>query len=122
MILILYLSMSINFVINQTLYVFRHSDMKSQPVCLFYLIMIMSFAVGSLLNYIGINPIKLLVYAAVINGVLAVPLIAIIALISNNPKIMGKHKNNRFTNFLIWLTFICMLLSVLSMFVSFFTK
>ena len=47
--------------------------------------------IGVLLNYCGFNAIKLLIYAAVINGVAAVPIIFILIRISNNKKIMGAY-------------------------------
>jgi Mn2+/Fe2+ NRAMP family transporter len=64
--------------------------------------------IGLLLNFIGIDPIKALVYSAVINGVVAVPLILIIALIARNATIMGQYKSGWLTNLLLWLTFLGM--------------
>lgn len=54
---------------------------------------------GLLINFVGIDPIKALVYAAVVNGVMAVPLIFMIIRISNNPDIMGDYKSSRLSNF-----------------------
>jgi Mn2+/Fe2+ NRAMP family transporter len=62
--------------------------------------------IGLSLNFIGINPIKSLVYAAVINGVVAVPLIFIIALIAINKYIMEQYTSDWFSNLLVWLTFL----------------
>ena len=47
--------------------------------------------IGLLINFVGIDPIKALIVTAVLNGVVAVPLIALIAVISSNKKIMGEH-------------------------------
>ena len=60
-----------------------------------------SIFVGALINFIGINPIAALFWTAVINGVLAPPLLVIIMIVSNNKKIMGKRVNGRFTNLLV---------------------
>ncbi|MHB1948112.1 MAG: NRAMP family divalent metal transporter [Gammaproteobacteria bacterium] len=88
----------------------------------FYMIMFGSMLIGILINYIGIDPFKALVYAAVINGVLAVPLIFMIAMIARNKSIMGKHKSGLLSEIFIWLTFLCMLISAVSMFATFGRK
>jgi Mn2+/Fe2+ NRAMP family transporter len=49
----------------------------------------MATLVGILLNLLGINPISALVYSAVINGIVAVPLLVLILLLANNRSIMG---------------------------------
>jgi Mn2+/Fe2+ NRAMP family transporter len=51
-----------------------------------------------LLNLLHINPIAALVYAAVINGVVAVPLLVLILRIANDRAIMGTHTNGRLAN------------------------
>lgn len=88
----------------------------------FYLIMLVSMLIGILINYIGIDPFKALIYAAVINGVLAVPLIFMIAIIARNEKIMGKNKSGLLSEIFIWFTFLCMLASAISMFATFGNK
>ena len=54
--------------------------------------------IGILLNLVGVNPIQALVYAAVLNGIVAVPLLGLLLLISNNRTIMGAHTNGRLSN------------------------
>jgi Mn2+/Fe2+ NRAMP family transporter len=73
---------------------------------------------GLLLNFIGINPIKALVYAAVLNGVVAVPLIFVIALIARNKKIMGPYRSGWVSNLLVWLTFLGMGAAAVAMFAT----
>jgi Mn2+/Fe2+ NRAMP family transporter len=63
---------------------------------------------GLLINYAGISPIKALFWTAVINGLLAPPLLVIIMLIANNQKVMGKRTNGGLTNVLGWLTTVVM--------------
>jgi len=84
----------------------------------FYTVMIVSTIIGLLFNFIGINPIKALVYSAVINGIVAVPLIFIIALIGNNKKIMNNYTSGIWSNMFVFLTFICMGAAAIFMFVS----
>jgi len=61
----------------------------------FYGIIIASTLVGLLMNFIGINPITALYYAAVINGLVASILIIFILKIGSDEKIMGVHTNPR---------------------------
>jgi len=70
----------------------------------FYAIIVVSTLIGLLIDYTGINPIKALFWTAVINGLLAPPLLVIIMLISNNERVMGIRKNGLLTNILGWLT------------------
>lgn len=63
-----------------------------------------STLVGLLVGFVGINPIRALFWTAVINGVLAPPLLAIIMFISNNRSIMGRRVNGLTTNLLGWAT------------------
>ncbi|MCL5435116.1 MAG: divalent metal cation transporter, partial [Patescibacteria group bacterium] len=58
--------------------------------------------------------------AAVINGVVAVPLIFIIALIAKNGKIMGQYKSGWISNLLVSLTFIGMGVASIAMILTFF--
>ena len=68
----------------------------------FYAVIAISTIVGVLINFIGVNPIKALFWSAVINGLIAPPLLLLIMLVSNNKRVMGNRVNNRFTNFVGW--------------------
>ena len=74
----------------------------------FYGVIIVATLVGLLLNFIGIDPVKALVYTAVMNGMVAVPLIFIIALIARNTRIMGQYTSGWVSNVLLWSTFLGM--------------
>jgi Mn2+/Fe2+ NRAMP family transporter len=52
------------------------------------------------MNYLGISPIQALIYTAILYGITAPVLIAIILHISNNKKIMGEFVNGRIANIL----------------------
>ncbi len=54
--------------------------------------------IGLGLNFLGVNPIAALVYTAVINGIVAVPLLVLLLLIANNRAIMGDFTNRRLSN------------------------
>ncbi|MEO7000863.1 MAG: divalent metal cation transporter [Ktedonobacterales bacterium] len=64
----------------------------------FYAVIAASTLIGLALNFFGVNPIQALVYAAVINGIVAVPLLALILLVANNKRIMGDFTNGRLSN------------------------
>lgn len=85
----------------------------------FYGIITVATLVGLCINFVGIDPMKLLVYAAVINGVVAVPLIFIIAQIAKNEKIMGKNKSGPLSRMLVSITFIGMTVAAIAMFFTF---
>lgn len=56
----------------------------------FYATIVMATGVGILLNFAPINPIKALYWCAVINGIVAVPVMALMMLMAANSKIMGE--------------------------------
>lgn len=85
----------------------------------FYVVITITTLIGLCINFINISPIKALVYSAVINGVVSVPLIFLIALIANNKKIMGKYKSGWLSNIFVWLTFIGMATASIAMFTTF---
>ncbi len=70
----------------------------------FYFVIGASTVVGLCLDFIGIKPIDALFWSAVINGFLAPPLLIIVMLVANNPKVMGARVNGRGINVLGWLT------------------
>src|SRR5665213_2890092 len=59
---------------------------------------------GTALSLLSVNPIKLLVFVAVINGVIAAPLLIIVMIVSNNRGLMGTYVNGHASNILGWLT------------------
>jgi NRAMP (natural resistance-associated macrophage protein)-like metal ion transporter len=84
----------------------------------FYLILAAAMALGLALNYAGLNAIKLLFTAAVINGVLAPPLILIVVLLTRDRSVMGLAVNSSLLNFLGWITFVVMVVAALGLFVA----
>ena len=74
----------------------------------FYLIIAASTLVGMVINWVGINPITALYYAAALNGVVAAPLLFLLIFIANNKKIMGRYVNTRKSNILAWIIAVVM--------------
>jgi NRAMP (natural resistance-associated macrophage protein)-like metal ion transporter len=85
----------------------------------FYIMLGAATLIGMLLNLLHINPIAALVYSAIINGVVAVPLLVLILLIANNRSIMQAYTNGRLANGLGILTTLAMAAAVLALAVSF---
>lgn len=69
----------------------------------FYGVIIIAMFLGLLMNFVGIDPIQALIFAAIINGLVTPVLVTIILLACNNPKIMGQWKNGAWSNTLGWL-------------------
>jgi Mn2+/Fe2+ NRAMP family transporter len=63
---------------------------KPKAAKAFYATIAMATMVGAAINFSPINPIKALFWSAVINGVVAVPVMAIMMLMTASPRIMGK--------------------------------
>ena len=82
----------------------------------FYVVIILATMAGLAINFLGIDPIKALVFTAVFNGIAAVPLLFMIAKVGNNSKIMSEHKNGPITNFFVRLTFVIMAAAALALF------
>jgi NRAMP (natural resistance-associated macrophage protein)-like metal ion transporter len=93
-------------------------DTKPNEAKQFYAVIVVSTFIGMLINFIGINPIDALFWTAVINGVLAPPLLVLIMLISNDKKIMGKNSNGRFTNIVGWAAAVIMFAAAFGMFAT----
>ena len=74
----------------------------------FYGIIIVATIVGLIINFVGINPVKALIYTAVFNGIASVPLIFLIIKISGNKKIMGEYKSGLLSKVILWITFLAM--------------
>lgn len=84
----------------------------------FYGVITIATLIGLLINFIGIDPVKALVFTAVFNGVVAVPLVFLIAKIAANEKIMGPYKSGKLSKALVWMTFIGMGTAAIAMFVT----
>jgi len=86
----------------------------------FYGVIAAATLVGLLLNLLGVNPIAALVFTAILNGVVAVPLLILIVLVANNRKIMGRWTNNRLSNTIVIITTLFMALAAIFSIVTLF--
>src|SRR5947207_2641671 len=83
-------------------------DQKPHRCREFYGVIAVSTLVGMAINFLHVNPIAALFWTAVINGFLTPPLLVIIMLVANNPKVMGPRVNSPWTNLLGWATVLAM--------------
>ena len=109
------LSGSLSYIISETFGWEKGLDKKFHEAKAFYLVMVISLILGLSLNYIGISPIKALIYTAILYGLTAPVLIAIILHISNNKKVMGNFTNSRFSNVLGFSALILMTVAALAL-------
>ncbi len=92
------LSGSLSYIVTETFGWKNGLDKKYHQAKIFYAIIAFSLLLGLSLNYIGISPIKALIYSAILYGITAPVLIAIILHIANNKKIMGVYTNGKASN------------------------
>ena len=102
------LSGSLSYIITETFGWEQGLNKKFHEAKAFYTIIGISLILGLSLNYVGISPIKALIYTAILYGLTAPVLIAIILHISNNKKVMGEFTNSRKSNILGFLALIIM--------------
>lgn len=74
----------------------------------FYGIIIISMLLGLCMNFVGIDPIKALIYSAFLNGLVAPVILALIVLMSSNKKIMGRWVNKGPTKVIGWFIVLAM--------------
>ena len=74
----------------------------------FYGVIIIAMILGILLNFSGINPIKALIYSAILNGIISPIMIFFIIRLSGDESIMGNFKTKKFGNAFGWIAFILM--------------
>lgn len=86
----------------------------------FYGVIILSVIVGIALNFIGLDPIKALIYSAVANGIVSPVILFFIVHLSSDKGIMGRYANKRITTYLGWFITALMALAGLAVIISLF--
>jgi len=84
---------------------------KLKQAYAFYGVIIIAMLVGLGMNFIGLNPIKALIYSAIANGLVAPVVLVLILLISGNKKVMGEWANGPWTKTIGWLVTLLMVIS-----------
>ena len=83
----------------------------------FYIVIVLSTVIGLSLNSLGISPVSALFYTAILNGVVAVPMLIIIWRIGNNKKILGDHTSGWLSNIFMGVTLTIMAAAAIAMFI-----
>jgi NRAMP (natural resistance-associated macrophage protein)-like metal ion transporter len=94
-------------------------DLKPKQGRYFYGVIAASMIIGLCLNFIGVNPIQALVFAAVFNGVIAVPLIWFLNRIASDRRVMGDARSGWLSRTTLIITFIGMAGAVVAMAISY---
>jgi len=84
----------------------------------FYAIVAAAMILGLVLDYVGFNAVKMLFWSAVLNGVLAPPLIVLVVLLTSSQKIMGDRANPPVLKWLGWATAVVMAVAAVAMFAT----
>lgn len=87
-------------------------DKKFKKAKAFYLVIAAATAIGLVINLMGIDPIQALIYSAVINGIVAIPILFCLMRIANDRQVMGIKTNGRISNLVGWLTLVVMTVAV----------
>ena len=84
---------------------------------LFYALLAAGTIGGTVLTLSGLDPIRLLVLSAIVNGVAAVPFLILVMVISDCRRLMGEHRNGRLARTLGWATTVLMTVAAVAMIV-----
>jgi NRAMP (natural resistance-associated macrophage protein)-like metal ion transporter len=87
----------------------------------FYSVIAIAMALGLGLDYAGLNAVKMLFWAAVLNGALAPPLLVLVVLLTSRADVMGEHRNGPLLRWLGWTCAGVMLMATVIMFVTAYT-
>ena len=112
------LSASASYALSETLDWREGLNLKLERAHGFYGVITIATLIGLMINFIGVDPMKMLVFTAVFNGVAAVPLVFIIARIARNKEVMGEHRSGWLSNTLVWATFGLMAVAAILMFAT----
>jgi Mn2+/Fe2+ NRAMP family transporter len=92
-------------------------DAKPQEAKRFYVVIVAATLVGIAINFLGINPIHALVVTAILNGVLAPPVLILVMLVSRDHRVMGDRTNGRLLDLVGWATTLVMAVAAIALIV-----
>ena len=84
----------------------------------FYAVIAIAMALGLGLDFAGLNAVKMLFWAAVVNGALASPLLILVVLLTSRKDVMGEHRNGNLLRWLGWTCAAVMLIATIVMLVT----
>ncbi|MFY9607113.1 MAG: Nramp family divalent metal transporter [Blastocatellia bacterium] len=92
-------------------------DDRPRVAAKFYGVLAAAVIIGLVFNYTGANAVRMLFWAAVVNGALSSPLIVLITLLTSDKRVMGGRVNTRLLRVLGWITAVVMFVATVAMFV-----
>ena len=93
-------------------------EKKPRDARKFYAVLAAAMVGGLAINFMGLDAVKMLFWAAVINGALAPPLILVVILLTSNRRVMGSHVNSLLLRFVGWCTFAVMTAATAGMLIA----
>ena len=93
-------------------------DQPPQRAPRFYSVIAVAMILGLALNYLKINVVQMLFWTAVINGLLAPPLVLLTVLLTSDSKVMGPRVNPPLLRWLGWATFAAMTAGAIGLFIT----
>ena len=96
----------------------REASLESRPLKAwrFYAVIAVAMMIGLVLDFAGLNAVKMLFWSAVLNGVLAPPLVVLVVLLTSDKRVMGMRVNSRLMRSLGWTCAVAMTLAAVAMF------
>ena len=94
--------------------------MKPQLARKFYAVIAIAILVGLAFDFAGLNAVKMLFWSAILNGLLAPPLVIIVALLTSDRRVMGDRINSRGMQALGWLCALIMSAAAIALLVLLF--
>jgi Mn2+/Fe2+ NRAMP family transporter len=91
-------------------------SVRKAPI--FYGLVVLGTVGGMALSLLHVNPIKLLVLVAVINGIAAGPFLIFVLIVSSNRRIMGEYANGKLAGTLGWATTVLMIAATVALFAT----
>jgi NRAMP (natural resistance-associated macrophage protein)-like metal ion transporter len=102
------LSGALSYIVSEAFGWQQGLDKRFREAPAFYGVIILSVLIGFSINYLGISPIKALIWSAILYGLTSPVIIAIVLHISNNKAVMGEFTNGVWSNILGAATLILM--------------
>src|SRR6202165_2581825 len=84
----------------------------------FYALIVVAIIGGLVMNFLSIDPIKALVITATINGIVAPPILVLVALLARDRKVMGRHCSGVWSNTLVWIAALLMGAAALALIIT----
>ena len=87
---------------------------------LFYGVIAIVTVLAVAMNFLGLNPMRMLVWSGIVQGFSVPPLLLLMMLLTNSRKVVGARTNGRWTNLLGWLTTLVTFLCTVTLMATWF--